>query len=150
MKSELAVAKIQESKKESQISICDLMKNNTSEVLQKMEYQLPTYLQGYTDLFTAYFHSLNTLYGTCYISEKHFFDRLGIDHKVLEPFDAYLKFIKNLTLVMIETSSKSVEDYINFRIAAIESFDKSMASALDYYSKTLSKLNKIKADNESV
>ncbi|HSG73846.1 MAG TPA: hypothetical protein VLA01_01460, partial [Nitrosopumilaceae archaeon] len=134
MKSELTIAKIQESKKETQTSICDLMKNNTSEVLQKIEYQIPKYLQGYSDLYTKYLHSLNTLYGTCYISEKQFFDKMGIDHKVLEPFDAYWKFIKNLTLVMIETRSEFLEDYIQFRIAAIESFDKSMASALDYYS----------------
>ncbi|MEX0640882.1 MAG: hypothetical protein WD018_08750 [Nitrosopumilaceae archaeon] len=141
---QLVLKKESNSSNKSQSSICDLMKNNTSEILQKMEYQIPTYLQGYTDLFTKYLHSLNTLYGTCYISEKQFFDKLGIDHKVLEPIDEYWKFIKNLTLVQIETSSKFVEDYIQFRIAAIESFDKSMGSALDYYAKALSEFNKKK------
>lgn len=128
--------------KKSQISICDLLQNNTSEILQKMEYQIPTYLQGYSDLFTKYLHSMNTLHGTCYISEKQFFDKLGIDHKVLEPIDEYWNFIKNLVLVQIETGSKFVEDYIQFRMAVIESFDKSMTSALDYYAKALSEFNK--------
>ena len=73
---QLVLDKESTSSKKSQISICDLMKNNTSEILQKMEYQVPTYLQGYTDLFTKYLHSLNTLFGTCYISEKQFFDKL--------------------------------------------------------------------------
>ena len=141
---QLVLDKESNSSKKSQISICDLMKNNTSEILQKMEYQVPTYLQGYTDLFTKYLHSLNTLFGTCYISEKQFFDKLGIDHKVLEPIDEYWKFIKNLTLVQIETSSKFIEDYIQFRIAAIESFDKSTVSVLDYYAKALAEFNKKK------
>ena len=141
---QLVLDKESNSSKKAQISICDLMKNNTSEILQKMEYQVPTYLQGYTDLFTKYLHSLNTLYGTCYISEKQFFDKLGIDHKVLEPIDEYWKFIKNLTLVQIETSSKFIEDYIQFRIAAIESFDKFTVSALDYYAKALAEFNKKK------
>jgi hypothetical protein len=141
MKSELTVAKIHEGKKEKQISVCDLMKNNSSEILQKMEYQIPKYLQGYSDLYTKYFHSLNTLYGTCYISEKQFFDKMGIDHKVLEPIDEYWKFLKNIALVQIETRSKFVEDYIQFRIAAIETFDKYMESALDYYAKALSEFN---------
>ena len=141
---QLVLDKESNSSKKAQISICDLMKNNTSEILQKMEYQVPTYLQGYTDLFTKYLHSLNTLYGTCYISEKQFFDKLGIDHKVLEPIDEYWKFIKNLTLVQIETSSKFIEDYIQFRIAAIESFDKSTVSVLDYYAKALAEFNKKK------
>jgi hypothetical protein len=148
MQSELTVAKIQDSKRVKQISICDLMKNNTSEILQKMEYQVPKYLQGYSDLFTKYLHSLNTLYGTCYISEKQFFDNIGIDHKVLEPIDEYWKFMKNLALVQIETRSKFVEDYIQFRIAAIESFDKSMASVLDYYSKALSEFSNKKLNQK--
>jgi hypothetical protein len=139
---QIALEKESNSSKKPQISICDLMKNNTSEILQKMEYQVPKYLQGYSDLFTKYLHSLNTLYGTCYISEKQFFDKLGIDQKVLEPIDEYWKFIKNLALVQIEAGSKFVEDYIQFRIAAIESFDKSTASALDYYAKALSEFNK--------
>ncbi len=127
--------------KKSQVSICDLMKNNSSEILQKMEYQIPTYLQGYTDLFTKYLHSLNTLYGTCYISEKQFFDKLGFDHNVLEPIDEYWKFIKNLTLVQIEVSSKFFEDYIQFRISSVELFDKSMESTLEYYAQALSEFN---------
>jgi len=138
---QLVLEKQSNSSKKLDISVCDLMKNNTSEILQKMEYQLPTYLQGYTDLFTKYLHSLNTLYGTCYISEKQFFDKLGIDHKILEPIDEYWKFIKNLTLTQIESNSKFVEDYIQFRTASIESFDKSTASILEYYSKALSKFN---------
>jgi len=127
--------------KKSQVSICDLMKNNSSEILQKMEYQIPTYLQGYTDLFTKYLHSLNTLYGTCYISEKQFFDKLGFDHNVLKPIDEYWKFIKNLTLVQIEVSSKFFEDYIQFRISSVELFDKSMESTLEYYAQALSEFN---------
>lgn len=138
---QIALKQESSSVKSQQISICDLMKNNTSEILQKMEYQVPTYLQGYSDLFTKYLHSLNTLYGTCYISEKQFFDKLGFDHKVLEPIDEYWKFVKNLTLIQIESSSKFVEDYIQFRLSTIESFDKSMTSALDYYSKMLSEFN---------
>ena len=132
------------SEKESELSICDLMRNNTFEILKKVEFQIPSYLQGYTDLFLKYLHSLNTLYGTCYISEKQFFDDLGINHKVLEPIDEYWNFIKNLTLVQIETNSKFIEDYIQFRIASIESFDKSVASALEYYANALSEFNKKK------
>jgi hypothetical protein len=66
---------------------------------------------------------------------------LGFDHKVLQPIDEYWKFIKNLVLIQIEASSKFVEDYIQFRLATIESFEKSTASALEYYSKLLSEFN---------
>ena len=131
-------------KTKEEVSICDLMKNNTSEILQKLEYQVPNFLQGYTDLFTKYLHSLNTLYGTCYISEKQFFDKLGFNHKALEPMNEYWKFITSLILTQIESNSKFFDDYIQFRLSAIEVFDKSAASSLDYYSKMLSEFNKKK------
>lgn len=126
----------------SKISICDLTKNNTSEILQKMEYQIPVYLQGYTDLFTKYLHSFNTAFGTCRISEKQFFDKLGINHQVMEEMVEYWNFAKNLTIIQIETYSKFVQDYIDFRISTIDSLDKSMTSAFEYYSKALSEFNK--------
>jgi hypothetical protein len=144
METETRVLTKDEPKKEekSKISICDLTKNNTSEILQKMEYQLPVYLQGYTDLFTKYLHSFNTVFGTCRISEKQFFDRLGINHQVMEEIAEYWNFAKNLTIIQIETCSKFVQDYIDFRISTIDSLDKSMTSALEYYSKALSEFNK--------
>ena len=123
-------------------SICDLFQNNTSEILQKMEYQIPIYLQGYSDLFTKYLHSFNTLFGTCRMSEKQFFDKLGVDHFVLQEIADYWNFLKNLSLIQIELNSKFVEDYIEFRVSTIESFDKSLTSILDYYTKTLSEFNK--------
>ena len=39
------------------ISICDITKNNTSEILQKIEGLAAIYLQGYSDLFIKYIHS---------------------------------------------------------------------------------------------
>lgn len=126
----------------SKVSICDLTKNNTSEILQKMEYQIPVYLQGYTDLFSKYLHSFNTVFATCRISEKQFFDKVGIDHQVMEEIEEYWNFAKNLTMIQIETSSKFVRDYVDFRISTIDSLDKSITSALEYYSKALSKFNK--------
>ena len=129
-------------RKSTKISICDLAQNNTSEILQKMEYHVPIYLQVYTDLFTKYLHSFNSVFGTCRISEKQFFDKLGIDHTVMEEIAEYWNFIKNLTLTQIELNSKFIEDYIEFKISTIESFDKSMTSALNYYTKSLSEFNK--------
>ena len=130
------------SEKESKISVCDFAKSNTAEVLQKMEFQVPIYLQGYTDLFTKYLHTFNTAFGTCRIAEKQFFDKLGIDHTIMQESQEYWNFVKNLTIIQIETFSKFIQDYIEFRISTVDSFDKSMNSALEYYTKAMSELEK--------
>lgn len=128
----------QKIEKKGKISVCDLTKNNTSEILQKIEYQTPIFLQSYTDLFTKYIHSFNTVFGVCRISEKQFFDKLGIDHTIMEETANYWDLVKNLTLIQIETYSKFLQDCVDFRISTIDSMDKSMTSALDYYSKAIS------------
>ena len=60
-------------------SICDVMKDNTSEIIQKLELQIPTFMQLYSDLYTKYLHMLDDLYSSCYLSEKEFLDKLGMD-----------------------------------------------------------------------
>jgi len=59
----------------------------------------------------------------------------------MDEIEEYWNFVKNLTLIQIETCSKFVQDYIDFRISTIDSLDKSITSALEYYSKSLSKFN---------
>ena len=72
---------------ENKISICDIMKNNTSAVIRKMESQIPSYVQSFSDLYAAYLHAADDLFGTCYISEKKFFDKLNIDQTPLNEFN---------------------------------------------------------------
>jgi hypothetical protein len=126
----------------TKISACDLTKANTAEILQKMEFQVPVLLQGYTDLFTKYLHSFNITLGACRTSEKQFFDKFGIDHTIMEEIAEYWNFVKNLTIIQIESHSKFIQDYIEFRISTMDSFDKSLTSAFDYYAKALSEFNK--------
>lgn len=73
------------------ISICNIMKSNTSEVIKKVEAQIPSYFQLYSDFYKEYLHTLDDLFGTCYISEKEFFDKLGFDQNTLKLIDSYWK-----------------------------------------------------------
>lgn len=69
---------------EKHISICDVMKENTSEVIQKLESNIPTLVKNYSDLHTAYLHMFDDLFETCYMAEKEFFDKLNIDQGILK------------------------------------------------------------------
>ena len=67
---------LSKNKPEEKISVCDIMKTNTSKVIQKLESKIPSLFQQYSDLYTAYLHTLDDVYGTCYISEKEFFEKV--------------------------------------------------------------------------
>ena len=56
---------ISETKPEGKISVCDIMKTNTSKVIQKFESKIPPRFQQYSDLYAAYLHTIDDLYGTC-------------------------------------------------------------------------------------
>ena len=123
------------------ISICDIMKNNTSSIIKKMEFQVPSYLQQYSDLYTAYLHSFDQIFGTCYIAEKEFFDKLEIDQNTLKSFENFSKTYKDIISSQIDTSTQILDSYVKMRLAAIESFDKSAQVMMQIYSNMLSQYN---------
>ncbi|MBM2852327.1 MAG: hypothetical protein HW420_874, partial [Candidatus Nitrosotenuis sp.] len=109
------IAQIKKSSKKSpqtKISVCDVMKNNTSSVIKKMEFQVPAYLQQYTDLYTAYLHSFDQIFGTCYIAEKEFFDKLEIDENALKSFDNISNTFKDIISSQIDISTQSLDTYV--------------------------------------
>ena len=126
---------------QDKISVCDVMKSKTSSVIRKMESQIPSYVQEYTDLYAEYLHTVDDLFGTCYISEKEFFDKLNIDQKTLKAFDDLWGFWEKTTTSQIETSTNFMRTNIQMRISAIKSYDKYVHTMMDFYSKMLSQYN---------
>ncbi len=129
------------SEKKDTFSICDVMQNNTSEIIQKIESQIPTYMQLYSDLYTKYLHIIDDIYSTCYVSEKEFFDKLGMDKTILGVFDVYWKSITDLTLNQIELATNFAKMYVQFRLSTIDSYDKVVHLMMDNYTRAWSQFN---------
>ena len=136
-----AKRKVESSEKKDAVSVCDIMKNNTSKIIRKMESQIPTYTQLYSDLYTKYLHTIDDLYSTCYVSEKEFFDKLGMDKTTLGAFDAYWKFITDMALSQIELTSNFAKMYVQFRLSALDSYDKLIHLMMDSYAKAWTQFN---------
>ena len=132
---------VKRSNDQVKISVCDVMKDNTSKVIKKMESQIPSYVQEYSDIYTEYLHMFDDLFGTCYISEKEFFDKLGFDQETLKTFDNYSKTLTNFYSSQIDMSTNYLRDYVKMRISAIKSYDGYMHVMMDSYAKTLSQFN---------
>ena len=131
----------EDTKKNNSISVCDLLKNNTTKIIRKCETQTPIYTQLYSNYYDEYLHSLEDIFGSCYLSEKHFFDNLGIDDKTLNATD---KFWKGVT----ETTIAHIDMYTNFRKAQFEtmvsfmrSYDHFVHLGMDYCAEMFSQFN---------
>ena len=132
---------VKRSNDQVKISVCDVMKDNTSKVIKKMESQIPSYVQEYSDIYTEYLHMFDDLFGTCYISEKEFFDKLGFDQEALKTFDNYSKTLTNFYSSQIDMSTNFLRAYVKMRISAIKSYDRYLHAMMDSYAKTLSQFN---------
>jgi len=136
-----AMRKAESSEKKDAVSVSDIMKNNTSKIIRKMESQIPTYTQLYSELYTKYLHITDDLYSTCYVSEKEFFDKLGMDNTTLGAFDAYWKSITDMTLSQIELTTNFAKMYVQFRLSALDSYDKLIHLMMDSYAKAWTQFN---------
>lgn len=80
-------------------SVCDIWKDSVHKVITKMEYQTPIYMQAYSQMHSEFLHSIDNSFGTCYIWQKRYFDRMGFDQKSI---NAYEKLCDSATSGAIE------------------------------------------------
>ena len=85
-------SEINENENKSQkISICEIMKTNTSDIIQKLEVEMPILFQNYSDLYSRYLHSIQDLFGVCHLAEEKYFDKMQIDQNFLKALDTPLE-----------------------------------------------------------
>jgi hypothetical protein len=118
------------SEKKETVSV-GVMKNNTSEIIQKIKSQIPTYVQLYSDLYTKYLQVIDDIYTTRYVSKMTFFDKLGMDKSTLGAFEMYWNSFTEITLKQIEMATKFAKMYVQFRLATLDSYDKVTCLMID-------------------
>jgi len=129
---------IKNNNKNHDISICEIMKNNTSDIIQKLEVEIPILFQNYSDLYSRYLHSIQDMFGVCHLAEKQYFDKMHVDQNVLKSFDEYWKFIANITESQIGVSTDFLKSYVQFRLSAVDSWDEYAHMTMNMYAKMLS------------
>ena len=68
-------------------SVCDIWKDSVHKIITKIEYQTPIYLQAYSQMHSEFLHSVDNSFGTCYIWQKRYFDKMGFDQKAINAYE---------------------------------------------------------------
>lgn len=129
--------------KNQKISICDVMKTDSSRIIKKLESQIPLNFQESSILYTAYLQTMDHIFGTCLIAEKEFFDKLNIDQELLSSYQKYSNFLADAYVKQIENYSKFRQTNIQIQMSLLESYDEFFKTMVDSYGKFLSHLNKV-------
>ena len=133
---------------ERKLSICDIMKEDTSEVIKKIESKMPSIFQSYSDMYTKYLHTLDDIFGTCYIAEKEFFDKLNLEQDILKQIKENSELMKKNYIENIDMTAKFFDEYVKMRIDIIKSFDNYSHVTMETYAKTLLQFNKSTKSSE--
>ncbi len=124
------------------ISLCGIISDNTSEIIQKLESEMPLFFQGYSDLYSEYLHSIKDIFGVCHLAEKQYFDKLDVDQDVLKQFNDYFKSITNTCKSQIDLSRDFLKYYFEFQLDLVDSSDKYTHTLMNGYAKMLSQFIK--------
>jgi len=135
-------------KQEEKISVCDIMKEDTSEIIRKLESQTPVLIQNYSDLYIEYLHMLDDIFGTCYTAEKEFYDKLNINQEILKQIKNFSGIMKKNYIDNIDMTSKFFNQYMQIRKDAIKSYDDYIHTIMNSYAKMWSQYYKATSNSQ--
>ncbi|WP_420545490.1 hypothetical protein [Nitrosopumilus sp.] len=129
-------------KDDKDISLCEIHKDTTSEIVKKLESKIPSFAQNYSDLYDAYLHMADDVHSAFCMAEKEFIDKMNIESETIRDmkkhYDKTGEQIKN----NIDAAGNIFDAYVKMKISMLESFDKYMHVWMESYGNMLSEYMK--------
>ena len=113
-------------------SVSQILKNNTHEITKKLESQLPLKMQQFSELYTAYLHSMNNTFDSCITCEKELFDQSGVDKRIVKAFGEYTKTCTDNMLQQMGYYTQFRKYSTNVQLSAVKSWNDLMESMTNY------------------
>jgi|TARA_B110000483_G_C17998156_1_gene466204 hypothetical protein len=127
--------KIVENKKSKETeldSISQTLKNNTHVFTKKLESQLPLKVQQFSELYTAYLHSVNNTFDSCITCEKELFEKLDVDKGLIKAFGEYTEAHTDMMLQQMDYYAQFRKYSTDTQLSAMKSWDNFMLTMMDY------------------
>ena len=113
-------------------SISQILKNNTHKFSKKLESQLPLKMQQFSEIYTAYLHSVNNTFDSCITCEKELFEKLDMDKGLIKAFGKYTKVCTDSTLQQMDYYAQFRKYSTDAQLSAMKSWDNFMTSMIGY------------------
>ena len=113
-------------------SISQVLKNNTHKFTKKLESQLPLKMQQFSELYTAYLHSVNNTFDSCTTCEKELFEKLSMDKGLVKAFEKYTKVGTDSMLQQMDYYAQFRKYSTEAHLSAMKSCDNFMTSVIGY------------------
>ncbi|MGI0058107.1 MAG: hypothetical protein ACREAK_12140 [Nitrosarchaeum sp.] len=124
--------------------VSSFIENHVSDMIEKMESTIPTYVKYSSDLYKKYLHIINNFYNSTYWNQKEILDKMGVNDDVLTMFDAYLKSIKQISLLQMDVNENMVKKYVEYRLSVLDVYDQMINGNIASFTKMFEKFNSFK------
>lgn len=122
-------------------SMPNIMKDNTSEIIGKIDSKIPIYVQLYSDLYKKYLHIANNFCTASCLAQKEFFDKMEVNNVMSTMFDAYLGSAKQMVLLQIDINENMIQSYVSHRLTVLDFYDQLMSRNITNFAKMFSLFN---------
>jgi hypothetical protein len=116
-------------------AMSSILQHNTTEIIEKIDSKIPSYVQLYSDLYKKYLHMASNLCDVTYSSQKEVYNKIGIGDAGLVMFDTYLNSVKKMFLLQIDLSENMIRSYVNNRLTVLEFYDQMMSKNISNFVK---------------
>lgn len=131
-----------ESKVNEVDSFSKITKDNTHKIINKLESDLPSKTQQFSELYTAYLHTMNNTFDSCIMYEKEFLEKLGVEQNTLKLFGNLVEFQTKTMLEQMNMYAKFRENNTKIQLSAIRSFDEFIQNIIKANIKMYNQFNK--------
>ena len=123
-------------------SVCDVWKDCVHRFVTKVEFQTPIYIEAYSQVHSEFLHSIDNLFGTCYIWQKQYFDRLGIDQNITASYGKLCESIMDNTTEMMDMYANYKKIQADTMVTAMKTANNYMHLWIDMFGKSVSFWNR--------
>lgn len=121
--------------KDTSSLICNIIKSDTSKIINKLEMKLPAHFQMGFDMYKEYLHSMDDIFGTCISSEKMFFDKMKLDANSIKNVELYSNYLTSIWLEQIENCDNFLKWYSEINTSNMKSYDQFVHTMMAPFSK---------------
>ncbi len=119
------------------VSICDIWKDCTHKFIRKAEQKTPVYIQTYTQIHSEFLHCIDNIFGSCYLWQKQYFDKLGIQKSTIVEYGKFCNFLLSETTSQMDDYAKFSQLQSNYVVNGMESCNNYIRQGLDWYAKIM-------------
>lgn len=141
------MAQTESEKNNDYASICDVWKDNVHKVISKAVFQTPLYLQTYTQVHTEFLHGIDNMFSTCYLWQKQYFDRLGLDKQTINSYAKLQKYMTESVLKSMDAAAAAQRYQSDLVLGSLSSVNEYARQCMDMYSQAISMWNSGFASN---